>query len=243
MLSSFSLLAARDVALDAPDLDLDGAQEWADDMRARLPGGDVPPVAPEFVAVRDLELVDPARWPRTLELLAGPGLRAALVEPARVLLADGRTRGRAVLYRLVAAPSSGPRRPPARRLARRRCGPAARGPVRRGPRAPGPGCRPRARRPHLAGRAARRAGRRRRAAGPAGRRRAAGHPGAPAGPVDRAGGRRRRRAAGPGARRTRGRGRGGRRRGRADPRRPGPVAARGRPAAGAGPVRPGVAAR
>jgi hypothetical protein len=91
VLSSFSLLVAHDVALDVPDLDLDGAQEWADDMRARLPGGDVPPVAAEVVAIRDLELVDPARWPRTLELLAEPRLRAALVEPTRVLLADGRS--------------------------------------------------------------------------------------------------------------------------------------------------------
>src|SRR5205809_145087 len=33
---------------------------------------------------------DPARWPQALELLATPSLRAALVEPARVLLADGR---------------------------------------------------------------------------------------------------------------------------------------------------------
>jgi hypothetical protein len=90
VLSSFGLLVAQDVALDAPDLDLDGAQEWADDISARLPGGDVPPVAAEVLAVRDLELVDPARWPRALELLTAPSLRAALVEPTRVLLADGR---------------------------------------------------------------------------------------------------------------------------------------------------------
>ena len=90
VLSSFGLLAAEDVALDAPDLDLDGAEEWAADACARLPGGGVPPVAAEVLAVRDLELVDPARWPRALELLATPSLRAALVEPTRVLLADGR---------------------------------------------------------------------------------------------------------------------------------------------------------
>ena len=90
VLSSFSLLAAEDVALDAPDLDLDGAKEWAADVCARLPGGSTPPVASEVLAVRDLELVDPARWPRALELLASPSLRAALVEPARVLLANGR---------------------------------------------------------------------------------------------------------------------------------------------------------
>ena len=90
VLSSFGLLAAQDVALDAPDLDLDGADEWAAGICARLPAGGVPPVAAEVLAVRDLELVDPAQWPRALDLLATPPLRAALVEPTRVLLADGR---------------------------------------------------------------------------------------------------------------------------------------------------------
>jgi hypothetical protein len=90
VLATFGLLTAPDVPLDAPDLDLDQADEWAADTVARLPGG-VPPVAPEVLGVRDLELVDPARWPRALELLAAPPLRAALVEPTRVLLASGRT--------------------------------------------------------------------------------------------------------------------------------------------------------
>ncbi|MGH3395294.1 MAG: hypothetical protein ACRDPO_11465, partial [Streptosporangiaceae bacterium] len=90
VLATFGLLTAPEVSLDAPDLDLDQADEWAADTTARLPGG-VPPVAPEVLAVRDLELVDPARWPQALELLAAPPLRAALVEPTRVLLADGRT--------------------------------------------------------------------------------------------------------------------------------------------------------
>jgi hypothetical protein len=90
VLASFSLLVAEDVDLDAPDLDLDGAEEWAADTCARLPGGSVPPMATEVLAVRDLELVDPACWPRALDLLAEPSLRAALVDPTRVLLADGR---------------------------------------------------------------------------------------------------------------------------------------------------------
>jgi hypothetical protein len=90
VLSSFGLLTERDVPLDAPDLDLDGAQDWADDTCARLPDGAVPPLAPEVLAVRDLELIDPERWPQALDLLARPPLRAALVEPTRVLLADGR---------------------------------------------------------------------------------------------------------------------------------------------------------
>jgi hypothetical protein len=89
VLSSFGLLVARDVALDAPDLDLDGAADWAADTCARLPAGSVPPVATEVLAVRDLELVDPARWPQALDMLATPSLRAALVESTRVLLADG----------------------------------------------------------------------------------------------------------------------------------------------------------
>jgi hypothetical protein len=90
VLSTFGLLVAADVALDDPDLDLDGAQEWAEDTAARLPAGSVPPVAAEVLAVRDLELVEPDRWARALDLLAAPALRAALVEPTRVLLADGR---------------------------------------------------------------------------------------------------------------------------------------------------------
>jgi hypothetical protein len=89
VLASFGLLTAEDVALDDPDLDLDGVDGWAADVTARLPDGGVPPVAPEVHAVRDLELVDPARWPQALALLAAPPLRAALTDPVRVLLADG----------------------------------------------------------------------------------------------------------------------------------------------------------
>jgi hypothetical protein len=90
VLSAFSLMVAEDVVIDAPDLDLDGAAEWAAEVRARLAPDGVPLVAPELLAVRDLELVDPERWPLALKLLAAPSLRAALVEPTRVLLADGR---------------------------------------------------------------------------------------------------------------------------------------------------------
>jgi hypothetical protein len=97
---SFGLLTAEDVELDesAIDLDLDGAADWAADSRARLGGdadegplsGGIPPVALEVVAVRDLDLVDPGRWPAALELLTKPPLRAALTDPTRVRLADGR---------------------------------------------------------------------------------------------------------------------------------------------------------
>ncbi len=90
VLSSFELLTAHDVDLDDPDLDLDGVQDWAYETTGGLPRGAVPPVALEVGAVRDLEFVDPDRWPQALELLAAPPLRAALTEPARVRLAGGR---------------------------------------------------------------------------------------------------------------------------------------------------------
>ena len=92
LLSSFGLLTADDVELDesAIDLDLDGVEDWAADSVALLGEPDLPPVALEFIAVRDLDLVDPDRWPRALELLARPPLRAALVDRTRVRLADGR---------------------------------------------------------------------------------------------------------------------------------------------------------
>jgi hypothetical protein len=97
VLSSFGLLTAEDVELDEAeiDLDLDGVDEWAARTRDRLrPAGDelppLPPVAVEFNAVRDLDLVDPDRWPRALDLLSRPPLRAALTEPTRVRLPDGR---------------------------------------------------------------------------------------------------------------------------------------------------------
>jgi hypothetical protein len=90
VLSSFGLLTEADVDLGDPGLDLDDAADWAAEIRARSRAADVPPFAPEVVAVRDLEFVDPVRWPRAMELLARPPLRAALTEPTRVLLGDGR---------------------------------------------------------------------------------------------------------------------------------------------------------
>ncbi|MBO0802986.1 MAG: hypothetical protein J2P25_07925, partial [Nocardiopsaceae bacterium] len=119
VLATFGLLRAEDVDLGDPDLDVDGAEDWADDVRARLrnevargdAGQDIgtgpradtdslgsassvgssgPPFAPEVLAVRDLDLVDPGRWPRALELLSRPPLRTALTEPTRVLHGDGR---------------------------------------------------------------------------------------------------------------------------------------------------------
>ena len=97
VLWSFGVLTAEDVELDESqiDVDLDGADEWAADTRDRLrPAGDdlppLPPVAVEFAAVRDLDLVGRDRWPQALDLLTSPPLRAAFTEPTRVRLPDGR---------------------------------------------------------------------------------------------------------------------------------------------------------
>ncbi|MEV4257333.1 hypothetical protein AB0J52_29605 [Spirillospora sp. NPDC049652] len=74
---------------DAADtLHLDGEELWAEEVLRRTGDQELPPLVPEFAAVRDLELVHD--WPAALELLARPPLRAAVVEPALVGLADGR---------------------------------------------------------------------------------------------------------------------------------------------------------
>lgn len=91
---SFGLLHAADVPLDDEAWhDLDDEGGWIAAILAELPDQDLPPVLPEFVAVRDLDLVADDRWPSALEMLAtDPRTRPALVEPAYVLLADGSRR-------------------------------------------------------------------------------------------------------------------------------------------------------
>jgi len=96
VLDTFTLVRVTDVLLD-PDavdrelLELDGFDDWLDDLRDLLPADlrDTPPVAPELIAVRDLDLVAPGRWSAALDLLAGPGLRAAITQPIRMLTGDG----------------------------------------------------------------------------------------------------------------------------------------------------------
>lgn len=96
VLDTLTLVRAQNVLLD-PDtldqelLDLDGMEEWIEQARAAIDrsGHDVlAPVAVEFVAVRDLDLI--TRWDRGLDLLAGPELRAAVARPVRVLADDAR---------------------------------------------------------------------------------------------------------------------------------------------------------
>ncbi|MFC4562794.1 sacsin N-terminal ATP-binding-like domain-containing protein [Nocardiopsis mangrovi] len=94
VLRTFALVRADDLALGpamaGEDLPLDSLDEWAEDIAERLGGWELPPVVPELLAVADLEFVRDDRWPQALELLAAPPLRAAVVEPARVLRGDGR---------------------------------------------------------------------------------------------------------------------------------------------------------
>ncbi|WP_030573354.1 hypothetical protein [Streptomyces aureocirculatus] len=106
VLASFALVRATDVVLDPDDLEprdsdfaepddaglLDAVDVWCEDVLDQLPDTPVPPVATELVAVRDLDLVDDAHWPRVLAMLSRPPLRDALVHPVRVLLPDGTTQ-------------------------------------------------------------------------------------------------------------------------------------------------------
>ncbi|MBX6384777.1 MAG: hypothetical protein IRZ07_17710 [Microbispora sp.] len=89
VLDGFAVVNDSDVLLDPAecDHDLDLEDEWLEavlDLLREDADLDVPPVALEFTAVRDLEYV--ADWPNALALLSRPPLRAAL-RPMRVLVA------------------------------------------------------------------------------------------------------------------------------------------------------------
>ncbi|CNG29398.1 Uncharacterised protein [Mycobacterium tuberculosis] len=93
VLDGFALAKAEDVNLiglvnEAETLELDDEDLWADDALRRVGPQDLPPLVPEFAAVRDLELVDD--WAAALRVLAGPPWRAAIVDPAHVTLHNGR---------------------------------------------------------------------------------------------------------------------------------------------------------
>ncbi|GAA0396313.1 hypothetical protein GCM10009530_54820 [Microbispora corallina] len=86
VLDGFAVVNDEDVLLDPAECDheLDLEDEWLEAVLDLLPELDVPPVAREFTAVRDLEYV--ADWASALPLLARPPLRAAL-RPLRLLVA------------------------------------------------------------------------------------------------------------------------------------------------------------
>ncbi|MEU8797806.1 hypothetical protein [Spirillospora sp. NPDC048819] len=93
VLDGFALAREEDVNLtgladEAETLELDDEDLWADDVLRRIGPQDLPPLVPEFLAVRDLELVDD--WSAALRVLAGAPWRAAIVDPAHVTLHNGR---------------------------------------------------------------------------------------------------------------------------------------------------------
>ncbi|TYB46108.1 sacsin N-terminal ATP-binding-like domain-containing protein [Actinomadura chibensis] len=93
VLDGFALAKAEDVNLtgladEAETLDLDDEDRWADETLRRVGPQDLPPLVPEFAAVRDLELVDD--WSAALRVLAEAPWRAAIVDPVHVTLHDGR---------------------------------------------------------------------------------------------------------------------------------------------------------
>ncbi len=92
--SDFTTVSDADVVLD-DELwhDLDDEDEWVAAARALVPDEDLPPVIAEFVAVRDLDLIREDAWSDVLPLLAAaPTTRAAVVDPAFLLLSDGTRR-------------------------------------------------------------------------------------------------------------------------------------------------------
>jgi len=90
VLRTLRLDSASDVPLDAlPEelADLDGIEDWADDVAPA--GSRYGATAGEVTAVRDLDWIADDAWPQALALLgAEPDLRTALVRPVRVVGPD-----------------------------------------------------------------------------------------------------------------------------------------------------------
>ncbi|GAA0929681.1 hypothetical protein GCM10009554_12230 [Kribbella koreensis] len=95
VLSSLGTVSAADVTLDElPEAlaDLDGIEDWADDVAPD--GSRFGATVGELLAVRDLDWIVDDAWPRVLELFgSSPGLRRALVETVRVVGPDDRPHG------------------------------------------------------------------------------------------------------------------------------------------------------
>ncbi|GAB2611425.1 sacsin N-terminal ATP-binding-like domain-containing protein [Kribbella endophytica] len=95
VLSSLGVVAAADVVLDElPEelADLDGIEDWADDVAPD--GSRYGVTVGELVAVRDLDWITDDAWPRVLELFGtSPELRRAVVDQPRVVGPDDRAFG------------------------------------------------------------------------------------------------------------------------------------------------------
>ncbi|WBQ08116.1 sacsin N-terminal ATP-binding-like domain-containing protein [Kribbella sp. CA-293567] len=95
VLNSLGTVSASDVTLDElPEAlkDLDGIEDWADDVAPD--GSRFGVTVGELIAVRDLDWIVDDAWPRVLELFGtSPELRRALVETVRVIGPDDRPHG------------------------------------------------------------------------------------------------------------------------------------------------------
>jgi hypothetical protein len=95
VLSSLGTVSAADITLDelpAALADLDGIEDWADDVAPD--GSRFGVTVGELLAVRDLDWIVDDAWPRVLELFgSSPELRRALVETVRVVGPDDRPHG------------------------------------------------------------------------------------------------------------------------------------------------------
>ncbi|TDC25169.1 molecular chaperone Hsp90 [Streptomyces sp. 8K308] len=102
--ADFVLIRAQDVVLDPDELEderdvgypepdnlglLEAVDVWCEDVLDALPPAELPPVAAEVVAIRDLELVSDEQWPRALALFSRAPYREALTTPVRVRMPDG----------------------------------------------------------------------------------------------------------------------------------------------------------
>jgi hypothetical protein len=94
VLADLSVLRADDVLLDpgadGDEHDLDDQAGWVRASMALLPADELAVVAPELLALRDLDLVRDDAWDIVLAAVAGDReLRRAVVEPTLLVLGDG----------------------------------------------------------------------------------------------------------------------------------------------------------
>ncbi|MDQ1604360.1 MAG: hypothetical protein QOE01_2205, partial [Actinomycetota bacterium] len=93
VLDGFRLVREHDVALDLDiDLGLSDETGWAEDViTAAVGASGLPPSLDELLAIADLDVVSDESWAEALTAIASdPDLRGAVVDPVRVVTAEGR---------------------------------------------------------------------------------------------------------------------------------------------------------
>jgi hypothetical protein len=94
VLAELTVLRDADVLLDASadddPHDLDGGSDWVRAISELLPADELAVVAPELLAVRDLDLVRDDAWDTVLSAIAADReLHRAVVEPTLIMLGNG----------------------------------------------------------------------------------------------------------------------------------------------------------